>query len=104
MTVLEKPLSKSRFRSRKLVSRDTLKKVNGIGLRDEWLGIDYRLEWSRTGDVWRFPVETLSQSESGFERLYQSSAVFPNWRLTLQPGESWEVEIAQHITALPSRN
>jgi hypothetical protein len=47
--------------------------------------------------LWRAPVETVSQSESGFERVYQSSMVMPIWRLSLLPGKSWETEIRVRI-------
>ena len=36
-------------------------------------------------EVWRYPVETVSQSEGGFERVYQSSCVLPVYRLSLNP-------------------
>lgn len=91
--------SKAKLRSKKLISKEALKEVYGIGLRDEWLDIDYHLIWNRIGDVWRFPIETVSQSEAGFEKVYQSSAMFPNWKFTLQPQESWDVEITQRITS-----
>lgn len=90
---------KTRLRSKKLVSKEALKDVYGIGLRDEWLDIDYHLIWNRVGNVWRFPIETVSQSEAGFDKVYQSSAMFPNWKFTLQPQESWQVEITQRITS-----
>ena len=35
---------------------------------------------------WYLPVQTISQSESGFELNYQSSVVLPTWRLRLDPG------------------
>lgn len=90
---------KAKLRSKKLISKEILKDVYGIGLRDEWLGIDYHLVWNRQCNVWRFPVETVSQSETGFEKVYQSSAIFPNWKLDLMAGESWEVEITQRISS-----
>jgi alpha-amylase/alpha-mannosidase (GH57 family) len=90
---------KAKLRSKKLVSKEALKEVYGIGLRDEWLDIDYHLIWNRLGNVWRFPIETVSQSESGFDKVYQSSAMFPNWKFELQPQESWQVEITQRITS-----
>jgi len=43
--------------------------------------------------LWRAPVETVSQSESGFERVYQSSMVMPLWRISLGAGATWETEI-----------
>jgi len=90
---------KAKLRSKKLISKEILKNVYGIGLRDEWLGIDYHLVWNRPTNVWRFPVETVSQSERGFEKVYQSSAIFPNWKLDLIPGENWQVEITQRISS-----
>ena len=35
----------------------------GLGLCDEWLGIDVALKTSRPTHFWTFPVETVSQSE-----------------------------------------
>jgi hypothetical protein len=35
-----------------------------------------------------FPVETVSNSESGFEKVYQGSCLIQRWPLTLAPGES----------------
>jgi hypothetical protein len=42
-------------------------------------------------------VETVSQSEAGFERVYQSSMVMPIWRISLGPAASWQTEIAVKI-------
>jgi 4-alpha-glucanotransferase len=47
----------------------------GLNLVDEWLGIDVRLAFnSAHGPLWTFPVETVSQSEGGFELVHQSVA------------------------------
>ena len=40
-----------------------------------------------------FPIETVSQSEGGFEGVYQSSAVIPRWTITAGPSRRWEVQI-----------
>ena len=53
------------------------------------MGLDVRLTFDRPADVFTFPVETVSQSEAGFERVYQSSVVLPVWRL-FEGGESEE--------------
>jgi alpha-amylase len=39
------------------------------------------------------PVETVSLSETGFERIYQGSAILLSWPLALRPGDTWEVGI-----------
>ncbi len=46
-----------------------------IGLKDEWLKIHARLEASEEATVMRYPIETISLSEDGFERVYQGSCV-----------------------------
>jgi len=41
------------------------------------------------GDVWRLPLETVSNSEAGFERTLQGVTVLCSWVLTLEPGQSF---------------
>jgi alpha-amylase len=45
-------------------------------------------------DVWRFPLETVSNSESGFERTYQGSVILPRFPLRLSAGEHAIVELS----------
>ncbi|MBY0404396.1 MAG: DUF1926 domain-containing protein, partial [Cyanobacteria bacterium] len=98
VAVKEKPLAK--LKSTKMVSRGSLEAIEAIGLRDEWMGIDYALFFNQPTTVWRFPVETVSQSEAGFEKIYQSSALYPNWQFKLAPQETWTVDIRQRILAV----
>lgn len=65
-----------------------------IGLVDEWLGLDVSLEWSHPAGVWTFPIQTISQSEAGFEAVHQSSTVIPHWQFTAPADGKWRVEIA----------
>jgi len=55
--------------------------VSGVGLVDEYLGIDVALELSEPTTVWTFPIQTVSQSEAGFELVHQSVAVVPHWEI-----------------------
>jgi alpha-amylase len=64
---------------------------------DEWKGFSVSLELQKAALLWRFPVETVSQSESGFEKNYQSSVVFPSWKFALGPNEKWELKILLRI-------
>jgi hypothetical protein len=68
-----------------------LRDVRFIGLRDDWRKLDIQLEVNEKSMIWRFPIETISLSEAGFERVYQSSAVFPNWKIELK--NKWQVAI-----------
>ena len=38
-------------------------------------------------DAWWAPVATVSNSENGFERVYQGSGLLLSWPLHLAPGE-----------------
>ena len=85
---------------RNLASVGVVDSVRRMGLKDEWMKIDVQFQFDVPATIWRFPVETISQSEGGFERVYQSSVVIPNWRIQLKPSESWNVAINQLIVDL----
>jgi alpha-amylase len=76
-----------------LDSRLDLAPANSLALCDEWLDLAVRLHWSTPAGVWCFPIETVSQSEGGFEGVYQSTAVIPHWVIVAGPSRRWEVRI-----------
>lgn len=47
----------------------------------------------RPASLWRFPLETISNSDQGFERNYQGTTMLHWWPLSLKPGESWHVAL-----------
>ncbi|HWL07966.1 MAG TPA: alpha-amylase/4-alpha-glucanotransferase domain-containing protein [Planctomicrobium sp.] len=64
-----------------------------IGLVDEWLGVDASLEFTHPAECWTFPIETVSQSEGGFEAVHQSCVVVPHWRFIPDQTGRWQVRI-----------
>jgi 4-alpha-glucanotransferase len=70
-----------------------LTQERGVRLLDEWLDLAVSLTWSRSGGIWCFPIETVSQSDGGFEGVYQSSAVIPHWHVTADQDGRWDVVI-----------
>ncbi len=76
-----------------LDARLDLARVDGVSLVDEWLDLAVGLRWSETAALWAFPIETVSQSEGGFEGVYQSSAVIPRWAITADSTRRWAVRI-----------
>jgi alpha-amylase len=74
-----------------LGARLDLGETSGLYLCDEWLGIDVGLTTSRPTQFWTFPVETVSQSEGGFELVHQSAAVQPHWFVTGDRDGRWSV-------------
>ena len=79
-----------------LDTRAILENAKFIGMRDMWRDLDIRVVIDRESTIWRFPIETISLSEAGFEKVYQSSVIFPNWKLTLN--QKWRVTITQLIS------
>lgn len=67
--------------------------VRAVALCDGWEGLTVELKWNTPAGLWRSPIETVSQSEGGFEKVYQSSCVVPHWRLSLRPGETWRATL-----------
>lgn len=57
--------------------------VKSFRLVDEWLGIETSFKLKQATTLWRHPIETVSLSEAGFERIYQCSIVTPTWKTKL---------------------
>jgi len=68
-----------------------------LGLVDEWLGIDLRWTTNRPGGIWTFPVESVSQSEGGFELVHQSVVVMPHWIVVPDAEGRWTVTMALNV-------
>jgi alpha-amylase len=63
-----------------------------IALVNEWYGrvilnTDHPASW------WQFPIETISNSEAGFERIYQGTSITCYWPLKLEPGATWQMAL-----------
>lgn len=70
-----------------LASFGVLKGIERVSLIDKSIGLIIGIHAHQRADVWRFPIETASNSEAGFEKVYQSSVLFLNWPLYLHKGE-----------------
>ena len=76
-----------------LGSRGSISHAEALALVDEWVGCEVEIGWSEPGGAGWAPIETVSLSEGGFERIYQGSAILVSWPVTLSPGASWDVEL-----------
>lgn len=83
---------------RVLRSKGELENIRALGLKDEWLGVDVRIETDSATSFFRFPIETVSLSEGGFERIFQSSVVIPHWKFTLD--KEHRIRLVHSIHAL----
>ena len=48
---------------------------------------------SDSAEIWWFPIETVTNSEDGYEANYQGTALLHSWPLRLEPGKSWGVTL-----------
>ncbi len=84
-----------------LASKGEEPDVGSVSIVDEWLDVSVEFYFEPKARFWRFPIETVSSSEAGFERVYQGSAIVPVWRLDLEPGAT--AEIVVRLRAGPAR-
>lgn len=63
--------------------------LHGVTLVDEWIGVQAELTWSAGADLAWGPVETVSVSEAGFERIYQGLALLLTWPVEAGPVTLW---------------
>ena len=67
--------------------------IDTIGQGNDYVGVSVTTTVSPPADAWWAPVETISNSEGGFERVYQGSGLLLSWLLDLAPGESASFEV-----------
>ncbi len=89
-----------RLDDRRLMSVGESISVSKVSLIDESNGMKVFINIDRKGNLWRFPIETVSLSESGFERVFQGSCLLIYWPLELEPEKRFEVNIELGIEHL----
>lgn len=57
---------------------------------DEWQKAAVRLDAASASGFWIAPIETVSESEDGFERIYQGSQILAVWPVELTTGAEWK--------------
>jgi len=88
-----------------LGSRLDLKEVSQLSLEDDWLDIRATLNCQVASNgglagVWTFPIESVSQSEGGFELVHQSVVVMPHWIVTPDASGCWQVVLTLTANSL----
>jgi hypothetical protein len=71
---------------------------------DEWQNVAVQLGAPGAHDFWISPIETVSESEEGFERVYQGSQILALWTPEVLPGSQWNAKLtlqAKQVRAEP---
>jgi hypothetical protein len=71
---------------------------------NDHVGISVHGVVSPPAGAWRAPVETVSNSEGGFERVYQGSGLLLSWPLDLPAGGTFRATVSQVVTTARDRS
>jgi len=71
-----------------------------LSIVDEWQHASVTLEAPAARGFWIAPIETVSESEDGFERIYQGSQVAAVWPVELAQGGEWKAKFVFKATVL----
>jgi hypothetical protein len=70
-----------------------LENTTELGMIDQWLGIDVHMSTDQATNWWTYPIETVSQSEGGFELVHQSVVLQPHWLARGDAEGRWSVKM-----------
>ena len=88
------------------VSHDSTGARSGIGSiasGNTYIGLELTTSVEPPADAWWAPIETISNSEGGFERIYQGSALVFVWPLELAANETRSVVARNEIRTTRDR-
>ena len=77
--------------------------VEGLAQGNDWLGTSIEASIEPAATAWWAPIETVSNSEDGFERVYQGSALLLSWPARIEPGVPWIASVRQAATVTRDR-
>ena len=72
----------------------------GLRVVDEWQRAAVALEASAPRNFWIAPIDTVSESEDGFERIYQGSQIAAVWPVELAAGAEWKGQLVLRAVRL----
>ena len=77
--------------------------VTAVRQGNDHIGLAITTAVDPPADAWWAPIDTISNSENGFERVYQGSALLLSWPLTLGPGERREFRVDHAVNTTRDR-
>ena len=79
-------------------SAGTASGIEVIRQGNDWVGVAVESRLEPAGDAWWAPIETVSNSEAGFERVYQGSSLLLSWLVEVAPGTTSTVRVTNRVT------
>jgi alpha-amylase len=77
--------------------------ITTLAQGNDYIGVALATALDDPADAWWAPIETVSNSESGYERVYQGSSVLLSWPLRLGPGARWSRIVRHTVTTQHDR-
>jgi hypothetical protein len=77
--------------------------IERISQGNDAIGVALDTTVKPRADAWWSPIETISNSESGFERVYQGSTLLLSWQVRLAPGKRLAVRVDHVVTTTRDR-
>jgi alpha-amylase len=90
----------SRLKESALNSSGALTNMKSMSVVNEWDKFKLTVTAAKADEFWYFPIETVSLSEAGFERVYQSSVIVPLFDVKLKPGETRKIQLELQVDNL----
>jgi alpha-amylase len=69
---------------------------------NDYVGLEVATRLEPPAEAWIAPIDTVSNSEAGFERVYQGSALVFAWPIVLPPGAA--ITVRMEHTVITSRD
>ena len=70
-----------------------------LRIADEWQKVAATIGAPNAHEFWVAPIETVSESEEGFERVYQGSQILAVWPFELAPGAAWNARLVLNVSS-----
>jgi 4-alpha-glucanotransferase len=68
-----------------------------LRMEDGWQRVRVALHAPLMDEFWIAPIETVSESEEGFERVYQGSQILAIWRPDFTKQKTWSARLVWRI-------
>ncbi len=76
--------------------------ISTIAQGNDYIGVSVTTT-AAEADAWWAPIETVSNSENGFERMYQGSALLLSWPVRLAAGDRWTRTVTNVVATTRDR-
>jgi hypothetical protein len=71
-----------------------------LDITDQWQRVQVTLEAAGAREFWIAPIETISESEDGFERVYQGSQILAVWQSEFSGIAQWSATLTMCVSRI----